>query len=110
MTMSHIDTMSQMGDRATIAGAGLAGLGWMSASEFAAIVGAIVALGGLIISWYYKRAANARLDAEHHARMREQALRLKLLQERHGTRSGDDLSVSDCPPSRLPRGEGDSTL
>lgn len=69
-------------DRTTALGAGIAGLGYLSASELAAIIGAIVALGGLLVSWYYKRAANSRLTREHELHMQEQQLRIELLRSK----------------------------
>lgn len=42
--------------------------GW-SASEFAAIVGAVVAVTGLAVQWYYNRRRDRREQAEFEARM-----------------------------------------
>lgn len=43
----------------------------LSASEFAAFVGAVVAVVGLAVQWYFNRRRDRREQAEHLARMRE---------------------------------------
>ncbi|WP_202844772.1 holin [Luteimonas saliphila] len=42
----------------------------LSASEFAAIVGAVVAVIGLAVQWVFNRRRDRREQAEHAARMR----------------------------------------
>lgn len=41
----------------------------LSASEFAAIVGALVAIAGLLVQWYFNRRRDRREQAEFEARM-----------------------------------------
>jgi len=42
----------------------------LSASEFAAFVGAVVAVVGLAVQWYFNRRRDRREQAEHVARMK----------------------------------------
>ena len=49
----------------------------LSASEFAAIVGALVAIAGLLVQWYFNRRRDRREQEEHEARMRDLAGRIK---------------------------------
>ena len=43
----------------------------LSASEFAALVGAVVAVLGLIVQWYFNRRRDRREHEEYIARMRQ---------------------------------------
>lgn len=66
------ETIEQVGGAAskvTLAGAGITGWGWLASNEFLGLVGAVVAIGGLAVTWYYKREANQRHAAEHQLRM-----------------------------------------
>lgn len=66
------ETIEQVGgaaNKVTLAGAGLSGWGWLASNEFLGLVGALVAIGGLVVTWYYKREANKRHAAEHQLRM-----------------------------------------
>lgn len=80
MKTETMDSLGAAGTKAVLLGAGTAAGGWLTASEFAAVVGALVAIGGLLLSWHYKRAANARHVAEHELRQRERQLRIDLMQ------------------------------
>ena len=62
------ETIEQVGgaaNKVTLAGAGITGWGWLASNEFLGLVGALVAVGGLVVTWYYKREANKRLIEEH---------------------------------------------
>lgn len=66
------ETIEQVGgaaNKVTLAGAGISGWGWLASNEFLGLVGALVAIGGLVVTWYYKREANKRHAAEHQLRM-----------------------------------------
>ena len=78
-TINHLATL---GDRTAGAGTGLGVFGWLLSSQFIGLAGLVVALIGVLISWYYKREANRRHVAEH-------ALRMERL--RHGRRVDTDL-------------------
>ncbi len=80
MKTETMDSLSATGTKAALLGAASAAGGWLTASEFAAIVGALGAIGGLLLSWYYKRAANARYVAEHELLQRERQMRIDLMQ------------------------------
>ena len=53
MTTPH-ETITSLANTATYGGAGTAVLFGLSANEFAAITGAVVAIVGLIVSWVFK--------------------------------------------------------
>lgn len=55
--------------KSTYGGAATSFLGWLLSSEFTIIVGLVVAVGGFIVNWYYKREANRRQAAESALRM-----------------------------------------
>lgn len=92
MKPETLDSIGAAGTKMSIVGAGTAGAGWLTASEFAAIVGALVAIAGLIITWYYKRKANQRLEAEHLLRQQERQMRMDLM---HAT--GRPHTACDTP-------------
>ncbi|ADU99458.1 holin [Alicycliphilus denitrificans] len=79
MKTETLDSIGAAGNKVTIVGASLSGAGWLTASEFAAIVGALVAIAGVVITWYYKRQANRRLAAEHALRQQERQMRIDLM-------------------------------
>ena len=79
MKTETLDSLGAAGNKATILGGGVAGAGWLTASEFAAIVGAMVAVAGLVITWYYKREANRRWVEEHALRQQERQVRIDMM-------------------------------
>lgn len=72
----------------TLAGAGTLSWGGYTANDVAMLTGAVVAVLGLIVQWYYRRDENklkrreAELrEEEHHAMMREHEARMSELRE-----------------------------
>lgn len=92
MKPETLDSIGAAGTKVTILGAGTAGAGWLTASEFAAIVGALVAIAGLVVTWYYKRKANRRLEVEHLLRQQERQMRMDLMRA-----TGQPHSACDTP-------------
>jgi hypothetical protein len=82
MKSETIDRLGTAGTNTITAGASLTGFGWLTSNEFFGLVGALVAVMGLAITWYYKREANRRHAREHE-------LRMELL--RRGRRPDTDL-------------------
>lgn len=69
--MSTEATIATVANKVTYAGGTTAVVGGMSANEWAALGGLVVAIVGLAVQWYYKRKADKR-DAElHEARLRD---------------------------------------
>ncbi len=62
----------------------MTGVGWFLSNEFFGLVGAVVAVGGLVLAWYYKREANRRQLVEHE---------LRVARLRRGMKSDTDLAV-----------------
>ena len=69
MKTETIDAIAAAGGKTTIAGASMTGFGWLTSNEFLGLVGAAVAIGGLLVNWYYRRESNKRQAAEHEVRM-----------------------------------------
>lgn len=79
MKTETLDSIGAAGTKVSIFGAGTASAGLLSASEIAAIVGALVAIAGLVVTWSYKREA-ARLRRDEYAgKERERELRMQLM-------------------------------
>lgn len=57
------------GSKATYAGAGGAGLGWLLSSEMGVLIGVIIGIAGLAVNFYFKRREDRRLSEEHELRM-----------------------------------------
>ena len=78
-TIDAIDvSMAAIGTKATYTGAGVSGLGWFLSNEFFGLAGVMIGVAGLLITWYYKHKADARLTREHD-------LRVNRLQRGHRT-------------------------
>ena len=56
-------------NRATAGGAAVAVTGWLSADVVLAGIGALAAVGSLIVGWYYKRKDDQRADELHQAKL-----------------------------------------
>lgn len=69
MKNETIEALGATGSKTIVTGAGLTSFGWITSNEFLGLVGAIVAVAGLVITWYYKREANRRHAREHELRM-----------------------------------------
>ncbi|WP_398493360.1 holin [Variovorax sp.] len=82
MRNETIDALAAAGSKATATGVGMTGVGWFLSNEFFGLVGAVVAVGGLVLAWYYKREANRRQAVEHE---------LRVARLRRGMRSDTDL-------------------
>lgn len=66
----QIDAAGVMVGKAGTYGGGASALIFgLSASEFAALVGAVVAIAGLAVQWYFNRRRDRREQAEFEARM-----------------------------------------
>jgi hypothetical protein len=62
-------TMAAVGSKATYTGAGTSIFGWLTANEFAVLIGVAVAIGGFVVNWYYRHKEDRRQQAEHDRRM-----------------------------------------
>lgn len=69
MKNETIEALGATGSKTIVTGAGLTSFGWITSNEFLGLVGAVVAVAGLVITWYYKREANLRHAREHELRM-----------------------------------------
>jgi hypothetical protein len=63
-------SVAAVASKSTQAGAVAAGVGWFLSNEFAVFFGIVVAIGGLMVNWYYKRKADRRAEHLHALRMR----------------------------------------
>lgn len=60
---------SGLASKITYGGAGWSLAGWIVSSEGVALCGLLVAVGGLLVNWYYKAKHDRRQQEEHNARM-----------------------------------------
>lgn len=79
MKTETLESVGAAGNKTAIAGASLTSWGWLTSNEFFGLIGAIVAIGGLLVTWYYKREANRRLVAEHALRQQERQIRIDMM-------------------------------
>lgn len=75
MKQETIELVAAAGNKTTIAGAGMTGIGFFMSNEFFGLVGAIVVVAGWLVNWYYKRKADKRQEAEDARRQHESDLR-----------------------------------
>ncbi|MGV3679933.1 MAG: holin [Acidovorax sp.] len=64
-----VEQLGAAGSKTIVTGVGLTSFSWITSNEFLGLVGAAVAIAGLIITWWYKRKANARQEVEHQLRV-----------------------------------------
>lgn len=70
-TQSTIDaSIAALGSKATYAGAGTTGVGWLLSSEATAMCGLLLGLAGLIVNYLFRRREDRRQQIEHESRMR----------------------------------------
>ena len=62
-------TVSAIASKFTYGGSSAAVVFGLTANEFAAVLGVMIALAGLAVQWHYKRKADKRENILHDARM-----------------------------------------
>jgi|GEM_PF-1254010 len=75
----NTQTFENIGDLAnkTSFGGGLVAVwAWATSSEVLGLLGAIAAVGGMAITWYYKRKASKHFEAESTLRQERERLRI----------------------------------
>lgn len=60
----HSDLVEKIANGSQYGGAGGALIFGLTANEFAAIAGVIIALAGFLVNWYYKHKADKRAEKE----------------------------------------------
>lgn len=81
MLRDNVDTIGlAVGKIGTYGGGTSALLFGLSASEFAALVGAVVAIAGLVVQWYFNRRRDRREQADREERRAEHEARMRSLQ------------------------------
>lgn len=84
-TIDHADAAAQAASSkaftATLAGAGTLSWGGWTSNDLAMAVGAVVAVIGLLVQWYYRRDENKLRHAEHAMLVREHERRLSEMPE-----------------------------
>lgn len=79
MKLETIETLASAGNKTTLAGAAVGGIGAFVASNFIGIAGIFVALLGVLVNRHYRQKADRRQAAEHELRQRERHLRIELM-------------------------------
>lgn len=116
-SLDNVETLGATGTKTIAFGVTATGWGWLTSNEFLGLLGAAVAIIGLIISWHYKReakklkveafrAANEREERNDARREREHQMRMQIMQTQ-----GIPLSYDTLPgslESTHPEDEDDS--
>jgi hypothetical protein len=97
MRTETVELAASVGNKTTMAGAGMTGLGWFTSNEFFGLIGAVVALAGLGITWYYKRESNRRQAEESELRKQEIELRMRLMRYGGKPLDGGELELQGEP-------------
>lgn len=82
--MNSIETYAALGaagNKANGVGLSTTVLGWLVSNEVLALAGFLVAVGGFVITWYYKRKEFALKKKETEQRLKYEALRYKQLED-----------------------------
>ena len=78
-TQNTIDaTLASVGSKATYTGAGFGFSGFLFSSEMGVFVGFCGVVGGLLLTWFYKRRQDRREQAIHDMHMQQEAEAHKL--------------------------------
>lgn len=85
--------IAAIGSKATTAGAAASVLGWLTASELAALLGVLVAVVGLWLNWHYR----ARQDMREQLQAAREVARHEAAMERHRT-TMSNLEGKPKPP------------
>ena len=72
-------TLAAAGSKVTYGGAAVTGIGWLLSNQFFGLMGLVITLFGVGITWYYKRKANHRMEQEFALRCEEIKLRTELM-------------------------------
>jgi hypothetical protein len=64
-------TMLAIGSKATYGGASASILSWFLSSEFGVLMGIIIGVTGLGLTWFYKHKEDKRRQAEHEKMMKD---------------------------------------
>lgn len=74
-------TVLAVSNKATVLGGGTSILGFVASINWLGILGFLIALTGLLVSWYYSAQKNSREKAEHKARMAEYEARMQAIKK-----------------------------
>jgi len=69
MKTETLEALGAAGNKTTIAAGATTLWAWFTSNEFLGLAGLAVGVGGLLVTWHYKRQANQRQEAEHELRM-----------------------------------------
>ena len=84
MRTQMMDRVGDISGKVTMtAGAASAVWGWVTVERVFSLIGVLCGVAGLLITWYYKRKADARHAAETALRLEERRLRVQMLREHH---------------------------
>lgn len=101
MKNETLDAMSAVGPKATVAGSGLIGWGYVMSNEFAGFLGVVIAVVGLLFNSYFGIMRHRRASLEHAARMAERQMRIDLMRSTQRpimTPTESDLTSLDDAP------------
>lgn len=105
MNIESLETVGTVANRTTLGGGLVAMWAWLTSNEVLGLLGAIAALGGLAVTWYYKREASKREQAESALRQERERLRIQEQQMRI-----DLMRATGHPVSHMSEPSDDSGL
>lgn len=79
MKTETLEAIGAAGNKATLTAVATTLWAWMTSNEFLGFSGFLIAIAGLVVTWYYKREANKRQAAESALRMERERLRIGLM-------------------------------
>lgn len=80
MKTETLEAIGAAGNKATLTAGATTLWAWMTSNEFLGFSGFLIAIAGLVVTWYYKREANKRQAAESELRQQERRLRMARMQ------------------------------
>ncbi|MDR0215895.1 MAG: holin [Comamonas sp.] len=106
MNIETLETVGTVANKTAVGGGLVSGWAWLTSNEVLGLLGAIAALGGLAVTWYYKRESSRRQAAEsalrqerERLRIQEQQMRIDLMRATgnavpHADAHGDDSDMA----------------
>lgn len=79
MKTETVEAIGAASSKATALGAFAGFWGWLTSSGTLGLIGAMCALGGWYVNWYYKREANRRHAAAEEHKRQEREMRMDLM-------------------------------
>lgn len=90
---------AKIGSTATVSGMLTTWFAWVTSNEGLGVLGLLVALVGLLVTWHYKRESDRRQKAEALERKAERELRMSLMRASGRPIFHEDTDLGRLEPS-----------